>query len=190
MLHPLFRPTGDLLDNQSSDGSTSTPVLRHGLGLPRRLSREVRSRMCRSLGTDLDQILQEEGGGGGGNETARLNRLHLISSSLSLRANLSTSSLSSCSTPPRCQSMDEMHEEMELKGRERSIPAAAATSNTRHEGHAGHGRQVRLIDSTAPLPACDWWGEQGYKYQYSLENKFQRDLLVSSFLPFVVLTLT
>uniref|UniRef100_A0A1A8U5L5 Sosondowah ankyrin repeat domain family member B n=1 Tax=Nothobranchius furzeri TaxID=105023 RepID=A0A1A8U5L5_NOTFU len=60
----------------------------------RRLSTRLMGRMCRSLSTDLDQILQDEGVGGG-NDAARLNRLHRISSSLSLSLNRSASSLSS-----------------------------------------------------------------------------------------------
>ncbi|KAF3848732.1 hypothetical protein F7725_015229 [Dissostichus mawsoni] len=80
-------------------------------GAARRISSRLRSRMCRSLGADLDQILQEEARAGGGSEAARLNRLHLISSSLSLRYDLSTSSLSSCSSPPSCHSLADLGEE-------------------------------------------------------------------------------
>ncbi|KAM8828706.1 uncharacterized protein AB9W97_004529 [Spinachia spinachia] len=101
---PWHLSTGDLHDDREeaelSEGSTSSQTLR-----ARRLSSKVRSRMCRSLGTNLDQLLQEEVRAGGGSEMARLNRLHLISSSLSLRYDLSSSSsLSSCCTPPRCPS--------------------------------------------------------------------------------------
>lgn len=92
--------------------------------------------MCLSLGADLDQLLQEEAKRGG-TEAARLNRLHLISSSLSLRHGLSTSSLSSCSTPPRCHSLDDLLEGRGGGGRSRS-PAASAKA--RDEDHV---RQVR-----------------------------------------------
>lgn len=94
--------------------------------------------MCRSLGADLDQLLQEDAraAGLGGNEVARLNRLQLISSSLSLRHGLSSSSLSSCSTPPRCQSLVSL---VEWTDRGRSLPAASP-SKVHHEDHS---KQVR-----------------------------------------------
>lgn len=92
--------------------------------------------MCLSLGADLDQLLQEEAkrGGAGGTEAARLNRLNLISSSLSLPHGLSTSSLSSCSTPPRCQSLSDL---LEGGGRSNS-PAVSAKAH-----NEDHVRQVR-----------------------------------------------
>ncbi|TKS84111.1 Ankyrin repeat domain-containing protein SOWAHB [Collichthys lucidus] len=120
----------DSEEAESSEGSTSTPVLRQPLTVARQLSSQLRSRMCRSLGADLDQLLQEEaGGGGGGSEAARLNRLHLISSSLSLRYNLSSSSLSSCSTPPRCHSLADLVEGgREGKGGRRSLPTGSSSA--------------------------------------------------------------
>ncbi|XP_076614714.1 uncharacterized protein sowahb [Chaetodon auriga] len=134
------RSTGDLYndheDAESSEGSISTPPLRPRSAVARRVSSQMRNRMCRSLGADLDQLLQEEGRGGG-SEAARLNRLHLISSSLSLRYNLSSSSLSSCSTPPRCNSLADLDEGMERKGARRSLPTAS--SSTAH--HEGSSRQ-------------------------------------------------
>ncbi|XP_035523985.1 uncharacterized protein LOC118332694 [Morone saxatilis] len=132
---PWHHSTGDLCDDcedaESSEGSTSTPPPRLRPTVARHLSSQLRSRMCRSLGADLDQVLQGETRGGG-SEAARLNRLHLISSSLSLHHNLSSSSLSSCSTPPRCRSLADMIEGVEGKGR-RSLPAASA-STAHHEG--------------------------------------------------------
>ncbi|XP_041825437.1 ankyrin repeat domain-containing protein SOWAHB-like [Melanotaenia boesemani] len=96
--------TGDLCDDHK-DGSISSPHIQQRPMVARRVSSRLRSRMCQSLGADLDQLLQEEANGGvGGNEAARLDRLHLISSSLSLHYNMSSSSLSSCATPPRCPS--------------------------------------------------------------------------------------
>ncbi|XP_070845450.1 ankyrin repeat domain-containing protein SOWAHB-like [Chaetodon trifascialis] len=134
------RSTGDLYDDreqaESSEGSISTPPLRQRPAVTRQFSSQMRNRMCRSLGANLDQLLQEEGKGGG-SEAARLNRLHLISSSLSLRYNLSSSSLSSCSTPPRCNSLADLDEGMEGKGGRRSLPAAS--SSTAH--HEGSSRQ-------------------------------------------------
>ncbi|XP_017288400.1 uncharacterized protein LOC108245752 [Kryptolebias marmoratus] len=105
---PWHLSTGDLCDDredaESSEGSGSSPQVQLRSAVVRRLSSRLRSRMCRSLGTDLDQIVQEEGGEDGGNEAAQLDRLHRISSSLSLPFNLSSSSLSSCTTPPRSHS--------------------------------------------------------------------------------------
>ncbi|XP_071322469.1 ankyrin repeat domain-containing protein SOWAHB-like [Trachinotus anak] len=136
---PWHLSTGDLYDDHEeaelSEGSTSSTQLRQRPAVTRRLSSQLRNRMCRSLGADLDQLLQEEARGRGGSEMARLNRLHLLSSSLSLRYNLSSSSLSSCSTPPRCQSLADL---VEQKGGRRSLPAAT-TSPTGH--HEGPGRQ-------------------------------------------------
>ncbi|XP_068562078.1 ankyrin repeat domain-containing protein SOWAHB-like isoform X2 [Cebidichthys violaceus] len=131
--------TGDLHDDreeaESSEGSTSSPtLLRPRPSTARHLSSRLRSRMCRSLGADLDQILQEEARAGGGSEAARLNRLHLISSSLSLRYDLSSSSLSSCSTPPRCHSLAELDERAEGRAGRRSSPAAASSPAAQHEG--------------------------------------------------------
>ncbi|KAM3599194.1 uncharacterized protein V6R79_001580 [Siganus canaliculatus] len=142
---PWHRSTGDLYD--SSEDSASSPQLRPAAIT--RLNSQLRSRMCRSLGADLDQLLQDEeraggGGGGGGNEVARLNRLHMISSSLSLPYNLSSSSLSSCSTPPRSQSCADLVEgvegegveEAERTGGRKSLPPTASSSGGHQEGHS------------------------------------------------------
>ncbi|XP_040915543.1 uncharacterized protein LOC121195897 [Toxotes jaculatrix] len=141
---PWHLSTGDLRDDhedvESSEGSTSSPQLRERPVVARRLSSRLRSRMCRSLGADLDQLIHEEArGGGGGNEAARLNRLHMISSSLSLHYNLSSSSLSSCSTPPRCHSLADLVEGEEPRGGKRSFPATVASSSSAH--HESHSKQ-------------------------------------------------
>ncbi|XP_070781221.1 ankyrin repeat domain-containing protein SOWAHB-like [Enoplosus armatus] len=142
---PWHLSTGDLYDDhegtESSEGSCSSPRQRPAVA--RRLSRQLRSRMCRSLGADLDQLLREEARGSGGSEAARLNRLHMISSSLSLRYDLSSSSLSSCSTPPRCHSLADLVEGEEERGGRRSLPAAAAsaTSSPSTAHHEGPSRQ-------------------------------------------------
>nr|XP_040053138.1 LOW QUALITY PROTEIN: ankyrin repeat domain-containing protein SOWAHB-like [Gasterosteus aculeatus aculeatus] len=120
---PWHLSTGDLDDRreeaESSEGSTSSQTRPRPAG-----ARRLSSRMCRSLGTDLDQLLQEEARVGGGSEMARLNRLHLISSSLSLRYDLSSSSsLSSCCTPPRCPSP--AHPDEGANARGRSPPTAS-----------------------------------------------------------------
>ncbi|XP_054613122.1 ankyrin repeat domain-containing protein SOWAHB-like [Dunckerocampus dactyliophorus] len=125
------RSTGDLYDDhESSDGSASSPAPHQRPTLARRVSRRLRGRMCRSVGADLDQLLHEEAAPGraGGNEAARLNRLHRISSSLSLRYNLSSSSLSSCSTPSRCNSLADLAEGAEAKGN-----SPPTTGSTHHE---------------------------------------------------------
>lgn len=146
--YPLLHPTGELYNNreeaESSDSSISTPPLRQCPAVVRRLSSQLRNRMCRSLGADLDQLLQEEAreGGGGGNEAARLNRLHLISSSISLCHGLSSSSLSSCSTPPRCQSLNDL---VEGGGGRRSLPAASSSTDP----HEDPSKQVRFV--TCPI---------------------------------------
>nr|XP_057910915.1 ankyrin repeat domain-containing protein SOWAHB-like [Doryrhamphus excisus] len=122
------RSTGDLYDDhESSDGSTSSPAAHQRPTLARRVSSRLRGRMCRSVGADLDQLLHDEAAPAraGGNEAARLNRLHRISSSLSLRYNLSSSSLSSCSTPSRCNSLADLAEGAEATGN--SPPAATST---------------------------------------------------------------
>nr|XP_020456809.1 uncharacterized protein LOC109960794 [Monopterus albus] len=132
---PWHLSTDELSDNHEeeelSEGSTSTPQLRQRPAVTRRLSSHLRNRMCRSLGADLDQIVQEEVmGGGGGSEVARLNRLHLISSSLSLRTNLSSSSLSSCSTPPHNHSFAELVEGADRRAGRRSLPSTGHTEGT------------------------------------------------------------
>lgn len=77
-----------------------------------------------SVGADLDQLMQEDDKRAlGGSEAARLNRLHLISSSLSLSRHLSSSSLSSCSTPPRCHSLDQLSDHQQ--GGRRSLPSTS-----------------------------------------------------------------
>lgn len=134
----VLKSTGDVIGDseevESSGGSTSSSHLSLHPAIARRLSSNLRSRMCRSLGENLDQPFPEEVRGGGGSEAARQNRLQLISSSLSLRYNLSSSSLSSCSTPPRCHSMADLNEGEEegrggkrTRGR-RSLPITSSSS--------------------------------------------------------------
>lgn len=127
--HPILSFTGDLYNDheeaESSDGSMSSPRLRVRSGASKRLSSRLRNRMCRSLGASLDQLSYEDARGTGrGSEAARLNRLHLISSSLSLHPALSSSSLSSCSTPPRCHSFTDLVEGTAGITRRRSLPSA------------------------------------------------------------------
>ncbi|XP_061554478.1 uncharacterized protein LOC133413751 [Phycodurus eques] len=114
--------SGDLYDDhESSDCSASSPAPRQRPTLARHISSKLKGRMCRSMGADLNQLLQEEEAvaqsSAGGNEAARRSRLHRISSSLSLPYNLSSSSLSSSSTPSRCNSLADLAEGPEAKGK-------------------------------------------------------------------------
>uniref|UniRef100_A0A665TA84 SOWAHA-C winged helix-turn-helix domain-containing protein n=1 Tax=Echeneis naucrates TaxID=173247 RepID=A0A665TA84_ECHNA len=106
-------------------------------------SESGRTGRTEDLGADLDQLLQEEARGG--SEAARLNRLHLISSSLSLPYNLSSSSLSSCSTPPQYCSLADLDDE---KGGRRII--TAVTSSTTH--YEESGRQLMLVPWQSLVP--------------------------------------
>lgn len=105
--------------------------------------------MCVSLGADLDQLLQEEARAGvGGSEAARLNRLHLLSSSLSLRYNLSSSSLSSCSTPPRCQSLGSLVEGVDRGGGKEGGGARLPAANTTAQEQEGCRKVRHLRDQS------------------------------------------
>ncbi|KAM6902320.1 uncharacterized protein sowahb [Xenentodon cancila] len=120
---------------ESSEGSISSPQFRQHTSRTRRMSSQLRNRKCLSLGADLDKLIEmdvreEEGGG---NEAARLDRLHLISSSLSLRYNLSSSSLSSCATPPRCPS-PALYIDGEERGERRTCSNATSLSSVYHSG--------------------------------------------------------
>ncbi|XP_033845057.1 ankyrin repeat domain-containing protein SOWAHB-like isoform X1 [Periophthalmus magnuspinnatus] len=116
---------------EPSNGSTpSLAQLRPWVALRR--SSNLRSRMCLSVGADLDQMMEEEDHRAlGGSEAARLHRLHLISSSLSLRhmSSSSMSSLSSCSTPPRCHSLGDLTDREPAKQR-RSVLSSASQQET------------------------------------------------------------
>ncbi|XP_068605982.1 ankyrin repeat domain-containing protein SOWAHB-like [Brachionichthys hirsutus] len=136
---PWRLSTGDLHDGreeaESSEGSALSAPLRQRPAVAGRVSSLLRNRMCRSLGADLDHLLQEEarGEGAGGSEAARLARLQLISSTLSLPYKRSSSSLSSCSTPPRCHSLADLMEGIGGKWGQGSLPAASSLS-PHHEG--------------------------------------------------------
>ncbi|XP_031584352.2 uncharacterized protein LOC116311391 [Oreochromis aureus] len=133
---PFYLSTGDLCDREdaaSSDGSVSSPCLRQRPGATNRMS--TKQRMSLSMGADLDQILQGEAREGRGTEEARRSRLHRISSSLSLRHNLSCSSLSSCSTPPRSHSLASLDEP---KGEKMNLSTEASPSSNHRDNH---GRQ-------------------------------------------------
>ncbi|KAJ8338938.1 hypothetical protein SKAU_G00357240 [Synaphobranchus kaupii] len=77
---PLHRSMDNLVDEEpvvsrAGSGSAAPVAARPSA---RRTRSQLRSRMCRSLGADLDQPFLEDG------VSARLNRLHLLSSSLSM----------------------------------------------------------------------------------------------------------
>ncbi|XP_044000373.1 titin-like [Gambusia affinis] len=96
----LNQSTDELYDDmKSSKSSIDSPQVKLRSAAARRMSSRLGNRISRSLGNDLDQ---EEAGGG--LKDPRLERQHRISSSLSLPHHLSSSSLSSCTTPPRCPS--------------------------------------------------------------------------------------
>lgn len=97
LLSQLYQPSHNItslhhstghLDDEDSRTSTrsSSPETRYG-PIARRLTSRLRSRMCRSLGEDLDQSFPED------NISARHNRLQLLSSTLSM-GNLVTASSS------------------------------------------------------------------------------------------------
>ncbi|KAI4873899.1 hypothetical protein NFI96_006467 [Prochilodus magdalenae] len=91
---PWHHSTGHLLDEEpraSVPGSAPEDGARLG-PIARRLSHRLRSRMCRSLGSDLDQASRED------SDTNRLKRLHRISSFLSINNNISVSSSRTHST--------------------------------------------------------------------------------------------
>uniref|UniRef100_A0A3P9JF02 SOWAHA-C winged helix-turn-helix domain-containing protein n=1 Tax=Oryzias latipes TaxID=8090 RepID=A0A3P9JF02_ORYLA len=124
-----FFSTGDLCDNTedaySSEGSSCSPQLRPRPPAVRRVDSALRSRMCLSLGADLDQLQDMDPTG---KEVARLVRLQRISSSLSLHRNLSSSSLTSCSTPPRSSSPAPLVDNEGQKGGRGKASPATSTS--------------------------------------------------------------
>lgn len=147
MLPPALVSTDQLHvergDSESADGAALSPQFRKRPAEDGRAGGSLRRRLCLSLGADLDQLLQDEAKRGG-TEAARLNRLNLICSSLSLHHGLSTSSLSSCSTPPRCHSFGDLVEEGR---RRRNSPAASAKAHD-HDRF----RQVRASQLSCSQP--------------------------------------
>ncbi|XP_015247219.1 PREDICTED: ankyrin repeat domain-containing protein SOWAHB-like [Cyprinodon variegatus] len=110
---PVHLSSADLYDDaESSEGSINSPHVKLRPSAARQMSSRLRNRNCQSLGTDLDHLHLEKPCSE--IEAARLQRLQRISSSLSLPHHLSSSSLSSCATPPRCPSPVA---KMEVEGR-------------------------------------------------------------------------
>lgn len=88
-LTPWHHSTGHLLDDepQASLLSSAPDKSTRNRPVAPRLSHRLRSRMCRSLGADLDQAFREDG------DTARLRRLHRITSFLNVSSSRSHSPL-------------------------------------------------------------------------------------------------
>lgn len=82
----IHRSTGYLDDEGSRTSTRSSSPETHRGPIVRRMTSRLRSRMCRSLGEDLDQPFPED------NLSARHNRLQLLSSTLSMGNLLSSSS--------------------------------------------------------------------------------------------------
>ncbi|KAL0163282.1 hypothetical protein M9458_042678, partial [Cirrhinus mrigala] len=74
----MHHSTGHLVDDDSRASTRSSSPETHRGPIVRRLTSRLRSRMCRSLGEDLDQPFPED------SISARHNRLQLLSSTLSM----------------------------------------------------------------------------------------------------------
>lgn len=100
-LTPLYHSTGDLLDDkpQASLPGSAPDERTHNRPVARQLSHRLRSRMCRSLGADLDQAYREDG------DTARLRRLHRITSFLNVSSSRTHSPLDSVSPASSVRSL-------------------------------------------------------------------------------------
>ncbi|KTF91766.1 hypothetical protein cypCar_00015533 [Cyprinus carpio] len=83
---PMHHSMGHLVDEDSRASTRSSSPETHRGPIVRRLTSRLRSRMCRSLGEDLDQPFPED------NISARHNRLQLLSSTLSMGNLVSQSS--------------------------------------------------------------------------------------------------
>ncbi|XP_058272470.1 uncharacterized protein LOC131369623 [Hemibagrus wyckioides] len=98
---PLHHSTGNLLDEkpQASLPNSAPDESAHNRPVVRRLSHRLRSRMCRSLGADLDKAFREDG------DKARLRRLHRITSFLNVSSSQSHSPLDSVSPASSVRSL-------------------------------------------------------------------------------------
>ncbi|XP_067087905.1 ankyrin repeat domain-containing protein SOWAHB-like [Osmerus mordax] len=124
---------GNLHDDQvepeaGQPGITPEPVLRPSV---RRLKSKLRSRMCRSLGADLDQPFTED------STSARHNRLHLLSTSLNFRYPFSTGS----STPPRTNSHRDLAASPAPSGK------SFSSSGNLHDGSCFHRQALVPLES-------------------------------------------
>lgn len=100
-LTPLHHSTGHLLDEepQASLPFSAPDESTRNRPVAQRLSHRLRSRMCRSLGADLDQAYREDG------DTARLRRLHRITSFLNVSSSRTHSPLDSVSPASSVRSL-------------------------------------------------------------------------------------
>ncbi|XP_047661661.1 uncharacterized protein LOC125139860 [Tachysurus fulvidraco] len=100
-LTPWHHSTGNLLDDkpQASLPSSAPDESTHNGPVARRLSHRLRSRMCRSLGADLDQAFREDG------DKARLKRLQRITSFLNASSSQTHSPLDSVSPASSVRSL-------------------------------------------------------------------------------------
>lgn len=98
-LTPLYHSTGHLLDEkpQVSLPGSAPDESTHNTPVAGQLSHRLRSRMCRSLGADLDQAYRED--------TARLKRLHRITSFLNVSSSRTHSPLDSVSPASSVRSL-------------------------------------------------------------------------------------
>ncbi|XP_051533134.1 ankyrin repeat domain-containing protein SOWAHB-like [Myxocyprinus asiaticus] len=128
---PLHHSTGHLEDQDSRVSPRSASPEAHYGPIARRLSSRLQSRMCRSLGEDLDQSFPEDA------NSARHNRLQLLSSTLSIGNLVSSSSSKGQSS------------------RDLSSPAGS----TRSLGTPGHDGSFSNKHSSVPLDPRehDWF---------------------------------
>lgn len=100
-LTPWHHSTGQLLDEepQASLPSSAPDKGTYNRPVARRLSHRLQSRMCRSLGADLDKAFREDG------DTARLKRLQRITSFLNVSSSRTHSPLDSVSPASSVRSL-------------------------------------------------------------------------------------
>lgn len=100
-LTPLHHSTGHLVADEprASLPSSAPDESTHNRPVARQLSRHLRSRMCRSLGADLDQAFREDG------DSARLKRLQRITSFLNVSSSRTHSPLDSVSPASSVRSL-------------------------------------------------------------------------------------
>ncbi|XP_026784445.2 uncharacterized protein LOC113535391 [Pangasianodon hypophthalmus] len=115
-LTPWHHSTGHLHDEepQASLPSSAPDESTRNRPVARRLSHRLRSRMCRSLGADLDQAFREDG------DTARLKRLHRITSFLNVSSSRTHSPLDSVSPASSVRSLG--HDSLSCGHRNTQVP--------------------------------------------------------------------
>lgn len=123
----LHHSTGHLDDEGSRASTRSNSPETHYRPIARRLTSRLRSRMCRSLGEDLDHSFPED------NISARHNRLQLLSSTLSMGNLVTTSSSrghSSLSSPAvSTQSLGNSVHDGSFSSKHSSIPLDSREHN-------------------------------------------------------------